>query len=90
MPWARVLDTLITLLIGDMREPLLALRNRDGQKGGDPNRAPGVRFRWMAETAPRYCGPAFGCFWHFEVWGFEMHKDIKPSPFELMTAENLR
>jgi hypothetical protein len=29
-----------------------ALRNRDGRKGGEPNRAPGVRFKWTAETAP--------------------------------------
>jgi hypothetical protein len=70
-----------------MRELLFALRNHDGRKGGEPNRAPGVRFRWTAVTAPRYCGPAFGCFRHFGVQGFEMCNDMKPSPFELATAE---
>jgi hypothetical protein len=83
----QVLDALIISRIGDMRELLLTLRNHDGREGGEPNCTPGVPFRWTVETAPRYCGPAFGHFWCFEVRGFEMYNDIKPSPFELATAE---
>jgi hypothetical protein len=70
-----------------MRELLLALRNHDEREGGEPNHAPGVPFRWTAETAPRYCGPTFGRFRCFGVRGFEMYNDMKPSPFELATAE---
>jgi hypothetical protein len=37
---------------GGMRELLLALRDRDGRKGEEPNRAPGVPFRWTATIPP--------------------------------------
>jgi len=70
-----------------MRELLLALRNHDGKKGREPNRVPGVHFRWMAETAAWYCGPNFRPSQYFRVQGFEMYNDIKPSPFELATTE---
>jgi hypothetical protein len=56
-------------------------------KRWEPNCTPSVPFRWTTETAPRYCGPTFAHFRCFGVWGFEMHKDIKPSPFELATVE---
>jgi hypothetical protein len=86
----QVLDALITSRIGDMRELLLALRSCDGRKGGEPNRAPGVRFRWTAEAASRYCGPDSGCLWRFRGSGFrdvEHHETLTPRTRDCRKAD---
>jgi hypothetical protein len=43
------------------------------------------RLRMLHDIA----GLTLGAFGTFGVWGFEMFDDIKPSPFELTTAEKL-
>jgi hypothetical protein len=88
MLWAWVPDAFVTSRIGDMREPLLAFRNRDGRNDEEPNRARQVspldgRLRLFLDTA----GPTLSAFGAFGVRGFEMQNDMKLSPFELPNAE---
>jgi hypothetical protein len=47
--WARVSDAFGTLRLVAGRGLVLALQSHEGQGGEEPNRAPGVRFRWTAE-----------------------------------------